>query len=289
MLKYLYIFLLLLAFVPQKILAQDSTKTSQLSFFEKGNINGYVFYQFGRVLDFNKDKSGNLDISRPVYRFRHALGVNLGIHLFEYVYFRSTFYYQLNKNINSPWLITDYTYSLERTRWDYGTFSYGYVNYQVNKYQDFRSSFWDNFLRGSFYFRYFSHLPTGLFKKLGAKNPFKFNYFLTAYYAVKYIDNENNLHGNILDGKPVISLNGRYIFFKDFYIEASANYYPINSRKVNSDADFTYGFGYNKYSRFSIGLTYGNYSVNRFPWNKKNVTGYGFLDGNFIVLINYKW
>ena len=286
-LKILFLMILLNTF--SYVSAQDTSKVSQLSFFEKGNINGYVFYQFGRVLDFEKNKTGNIDFASPVYRYKNSVGLNLGVHLFENVFFRTTLYYQLNKNINSPWLNTDYSYSLERTKWDYNSFSYGYVNYQINKYEDIGKNFMNSFSRGSFYFRYFNHLPAGLLSKLNIKKPFNFNYYFTAYYAVCYLDNEGKMNGNLTHGKPVFSLNGRYIFFKDFFIEGSVNYFPISKTKVNSDADFTYGFGYNKYTKFSIGLTYGNYSVNRFPWNKKTVDGYGFLDGNFTVLVNYKW
>src|SRR4051812_33838564 len=98
-----FILLLMLSVNFEKSKAQDTSKVSQLSFFEKGNINGYVFYQCGRVIDFNKNSDGSLDFSKTVYRFKNALGLNIGVHLFEYVYFRGTFYWQMNRSINAPW------------------------------------------------------------------------------------------------------------------------------------------------------------------------------------------
>jgi hypothetical protein len=55
------------------------------------------------------------------------------------------------------------------------------------------------------------------------------------------------------------------------------------------DPDFTYGFGYNSYTHLSIGFTYGNYSVNKFPWKDQAIKNYGFLDGQFTLMINYSW
>ena len=160
------IILMMYVLISSEIAAQDSTEVSQVNFFAKGRVNGYFFYQFGRVQDYNKDSLGNLDFSREVSKFANSLGLNLGIHLFELWYFRTNFYYQLNKKINASWINTDFTYALERSNWSWNSFSYGYVNYEVNRYGEGNKLF-RNFLKGSYYFRYLNTLP-GPWKKTGS-------------------------------------------------------------------------------------------------------------------------
>lgn len=275
------------------IQAQDSVtvnNTQKRSFFEKGNINGNLFYQFGRVSDFEKNGDGTLDYAAPVYRFKSSVGVNLGIRLVEFVYLRTTFYYNLNNNINAPWVNTDYTYTLERTRWDPNTFSYGYVNYEINKYTDGGARFWQNVSRGSLYVRYYNHLPDRWINSVGLNSTSNIiNYSLTLRYAPCYWDNEAQTKGSLFNGKPVVVYNLRYTFLKDMYVEGAIHYYPQPKTKMHADPDFTYGFGYNTYSHLSVSFIYGNYAINRFPWNEKQIQRYGFFDGNFSLLLNFRW
>lgn len=283
----LFTTVLLLNFLFVKVAAQSTVSVSERrSIFEKGDITGNISYQFGRVTDVNKNNDGTLNFAEPVYRLRSSMVVSTGVRLFELVYLRTTFYYHLNKNINAPWINTDYAYALERTNFDNNSFSYGYVNNDINKYSNSGRDFMESLSRGSFYVRYYNLFPS---KLIGRDSTLNLNYFITARYAFRYLNAESETVGDVLQGKPVLSLGLRYTFFKYFYLEGSVHGYPVRSTKLSWDPDYTYGFGFNKYSHLTIGFSYGNYTTNRFPWKKKEIEGYGFLDGMFSILINFRW
>jgi hypothetical protein len=286
--KLIYAFIFLIVSGAEAF-SQDSLKTSPLIFYAKGRFNGYVFFQGGRIVDYNKDSSGNLDFTKPVHRFNPNIGINIGIHLFEFVYFRSTLFYKLSRDINVPWINSDYYYSIERTKWNFNSFSYGYENYQINKFKINKEGFFNNIYRGFFYLRYLNQFPRKALKLLRIDSSLNLTYTLTLAYALRYWDNESKTKGDVLHGKPLIKFNLKYIFLKNFYVEGTAIYYPIAKTKIISDPDFTYGFGYNQYRNLSLGFAYGNYSINRFPWNKKTIQNHGFLDGVFTLLFNYKF
>lgn len=266
---------------------QDTTFNATRSFFEKGNITGNVSYQLGRISDLKKDANGYLNYNEPVFKMRNSLVLSLGVRIVELVYFRPSFYVNLNPNINVPWATTDYTYALERTCYDNNSFSYGYVNYEINKYKSSSQSLIKSFQRGSFYVRYFNSIPTNWMHKIGIDSAV-INYSLSIRYAVRYLNGQNEIEGEWLSGKTVLSAGLRYTFFRFMYLEGAVNYYPLTSTKMNWDPDFTYGFGVNKYGHMTVGVSYGNYSTNRFPWNKKEISNYGFLDGIFSILLNIR-
>jgi hypothetical protein len=272
------------------VTAQDSLRAVKArSFFEKGDLNGALSYQGGRVSDFGKNSDGTTNYNDPVLRWRSSLALNIGIRLFELCYLRTTWYYQLNKKINAPWIITDYTYSLERVNWDPGSFSYGYTNFAINKYSDNGKQILQSMARGSFYLRYYNTFPVNWLKKIHVDTTINLTYSITTSYAIRYWDDQAIVRGNILNGKPTLSIGLRYTFLKYIYAEGAVNYYPIKNTRIKWDPDFTYSFGYNRFAHLTIGFSYGNYSVNRFPWNEKPVKNYGFLDGNFSLLLNYRW
>ncbi len=263
-------------------------QVTRRSFFERGKINGNFAYITGRISDFEKASDGSLNFSKPVSRLRNSLAFNLGINLFERVYFRTTFYYSLNQKINAPWLTPDYSYILERAKWDANSFSYGYTNYQPNKYSDNMRTFLDNLAMGSLYVRYYNRIPTSWIKPLQFDSTASIAVSITLKYAIRYQDNNNFIMGDAL-GKPVGVFNVRYVFLKNMYLEGAILYYPRSATQLVYDPDFTYGFGYNSYTHLSLGFSYGNYSVNKFPWKENAVKGYGFLDGQFSIMLNYSW
>jgi hypothetical protein len=269
---------------------QDSLdQVTKRSFFERGKINGNLSYIMGRVSDFNRTADGQLDFSRPVYRVRNTIGLNLGINLFERVYFRSTFYYNLNRHINSEWLKPDFAYTIERAKWDPNSFSYGYINYELNQYSNSLNEFLQNFAKGSLFVRYYNRLPNKWIKAVRFDSTGSLSYSVTLKYAIKYVSQTQETAGGLFTGKPVIGVNLRYVFIKDMYLEGTALCYLRPKTRLSYDPDFTYGFGYNTYHHLSFGFSYGNYSSNRYPWNKKEIKNYNFLDGSFSVLLNYSW
>jgi hypothetical protein len=274
--------------------AQDSTRNSvvkdqvtQRGLFERGKINGNLAIQTGRVSDFEKSATGGLDFSKPSKKMRCALAFNIGYNIVEKVYVRGTFYYHLNQNINAKWNLVDYSYVLERANWTPNTFSYGYTNYETNHYSANINDFTNSLMRGSYYVRYYNKLPDRWIKKISIDSTTSLSYSVQIKYAVKYFDNDNEIHGGILHGKPVVVLSTRYAFFKNMYIEGAVNIYLSEKTKRIYDPEYTYGFGYNAYRNLSLAFSYENYSANRFPWNKQSVKGYNFLDGIFSFILNY--
>jgi hypothetical protein len=75
------------------------------------------------------------------------------------------------------------------------------------------------------------------------------------------------------------------------YVESAVYYYPEEKlKKAPWDPDYSYGFGYFDWRSFRLSVTYGNWAVNRFPWNEQtDYPHYGFLDGNFRIIANWIW
>jgi hypothetical protein len=115
----------------------------------------------------------------------------------------------------------------------------------------------------------------------------KMTYFVR--YSIKYRDKFDKLNGGLIGGKAVIGVGSRYTIIKNIYIEGALYYYPEQYKKQPWDPDFSYGFGYFDWRSFRLSLTYGNWSVNRFPWNKNEYKRYGFLDGNFRITASWIW
>ncbi|MFL5752299.1 MAG: hypothetical protein ACJ76F_02745, partial [Bacteroidia bacterium] len=61
------------------------------------------------------------------------------------------------------------------------------------------------------------------------------------------------------------------------------------TKKLPWDPDYSYGFGYFDWRNFRISLTYGNWAINRLPWNRNYYPHYGFWDGNFRIVGNWIW
>lgn len=262
-------------------------------------ISGNISYNTGRVI--LNDEEGKR------YVYRHAMGFYTRIRVVEEFFVNTTFFKDFNKEA-APHFMSDYTYSVGRYNWRPRTWSYGYENYQPNKYTDSSKERLEKFLQGNFFVSYGLVLPKlseikfkrnksdttevtldsiAILKKL---SKIKLSWF--ARYAYKYRDREEQLRGgsNLWGGKPMAGVSARYTFWRNFYIEGATNFYLIPVQKQDWDPDFTYGFGYFDYRSFRMSFMYGSYAVNRFPWNgKKAYEDFGFLDGTFRVVANYMW
>ena len=105
-----------------------------------------------------------------------------------------------------------------------------------------------------------------------------------------YIDENEVVHGTLLNGKPTAGIAVRYTCFWNIYFESAVYFYVHPTlEKEPWDPDYTYGFGYFDWRSFRLSLIYGNWAVNRFPWNKTYYPNYGFLDGNFRLAANFTW
>ncbi len=224
--------------------------------------------------------------SRPM--FRNALVLTTRARLFEEVYLSGTFFKNFNPNTIQVWT-ADYSYSLGRYNWRPNTFSYGYENYMDNRYDD-HQSFIRKFLQGYYFVSYGHELPARYLAPLKIDNTsnVRISYFVR--YASHYRDINNNLHGGLLEGKPVAGLSLRYTIARSIYVESAVyQYIKPASRKMPWDPDYSYGFGYFNYKSFRASVTYANWIANRFPWNPKELKPYGVLDGDLRLTLNFNW
>jgi hypothetical protein len=248
----------------------------------KRRISGNISYNTGRVVI--TDQNSKHD------EYRKALGFYTRIRFFEEFSLNSTFYKDFNPKATARW-ISDFTYSFGRYSWRPNTFNYGYENYENNKYSDNSKTRKEKFLRGYYFISYQHYLPDNLFWRIriDSTSMIKFIYF--ARYSVKYENKYHQVNENISFGKPVAGVAIRYVIARNIFVEGAAYYYfyPYVIRQQVWDPDYSYGFGYFDWRSFRVSLTYGNWAINRFPWNKTAYPWYGFLDGNFKVTLNYIW
>jgi hypothetical protein len=246
----------------------------------KKRISGSTSFNTQRIIinDGKEDKE----------EYRNALGFFTRIRFFEEFSFNTTFYLDFNPRAAARWT-SNYTYSIARYAWKPGKFNYGYENYINNRYKDNLREMGNKFLEG-YYFLSFSHkLPEMKINKLifDESSGIRINYF--ARYAIKYREPDNSIHGGLDNGKWILGSGFRYTIIKNIYLEATIYYYPEEYKKQPWDPDFTYGFGYFDWRAFRISASYGNWAVNRLPWNTNFYDHYGFLDGNFKISANWAW
>lgn len=245
----------------------------------KNRISGNISYNVGRV-EVN-------DGFETKYEIRSAIGYYTRIRFFEEFSLTATFYQDFNLRASARW-ISNYTYSVARYNWKPNKFNFGYENYVNNRYGDNIQTFGDKFLEG-YYFISFGHVPEKPNEKLRIDNTTNLKLIYFVRYSFKYRDAFEQSHGGFFDGKSSLGANVRYTVFKNIYLESAAYFYPEEYKKQFWDPDYTYGFGYYDYRAFRLSATYGNWAINRFPWNKNNRPNYGFLDGNFKISASYIW
>jgi hypothetical protein len=248
----------------------------------KNRITGNIAYNTGRVLindGINNQK-----------QYRSALSFFTRIRFFEEFSFNTNFYIDFNKKANARW-ISDYTYSIGRYTWRPNKFNYGYENYINNKYSDDFRTFAENFLQGYYFVSYNRLLSQKLLEAIRLDNSTNVKFIGFVRYSIKYKDENDIMHGGLLDGKTTMGISARYTIYKNIYVESAVYFYVDPQRtKQPWDPDYSYGFGYFDWRAFRISLTYGNWVINRFPWNKESLyPQYGFIDGNFKIAANYIW
>lgn len=239
-------------------------------------FSGNISTNMGRVvIDDGKQKHNE---------FRNALGIFTRLNIIEEFSINTTFYKNFNPRANTVWN-SDFTYSIGRYNWRPNTWSYGYENYVNNRYSDNWETLKEKALQGYFFISYGQNLGYKYLPKIriDSTTNVRFNYFVR--YAPKYRDELDNIHSGM--GKPSFGVSAMYTIALNLYVESAIYVYPTVRQPW--DPDFSYGFGYFDYRPFRLSVTYGNWVINRFPWNKQPYPHYGFLDGNFRVIFNYSW
>jgi hypothetical protein len=237
-----------------------------------GNISQHV----GRVI---------INDSENYTEIRNATSFFLRTRVVEEFYVTTTFFYDWNKNASAAW-ISDFTYAFGRYSWRPKTWSYGYENYAPNKYSSSGRELLGNFLQGNFFLAYNNGLFQRLMERMHVGNA---NLTITPFvrYAFNFIDESHNVRRGL--GKPTMGIGMRYNFWKSLYVESAVYGYISPRHKQPWDPDYTYGFGWFDWRPFRLSITYGNWVINRFPWNEQHYPNYGFWDGNFRLSFNWAW
>ncbi|MDQ3047709.1 MAG: hypothetical protein M3R27_09195 [Bacteroidota bacterium] len=247
----------------------------------KNRISGNISYNTGRIVVNDGREFRN--------EYRSALGFYTRIRFFEQFSINTTFYYDFNPRAAARWT-SNFTYAIGRYNWKPNRFNFGYENYINNRYTDDLQTLGDKFMEGYYFLSYSHLLPVKSARAIKIDNSTNFKILYFARYSIMYKDKFDKLHGGMDGGKTTLGAGFRYTIFKNIYVEAAAYYYPEEKiKKMPWDPDYSYGFGYFDWRSFRMSFMYGNWAVNRFPWNKSDYPRYGFLDGNFRISANWIW
>ena len=222
--------------------------------------------------------------------YRYAARINFNINPWRDFYVRNTFFIDIDQpDFTPPWL-SNYFYQIGYYNWRDKTFSFGYENYQPNRWNGFSEEFYTNFKRGYLFISYNYILEKledkGSFNPIFWDNTSKIIFVPIVKIHPEYQNEYNEFGGNF---KSVIGMNIRYVIVKNIYFETGLFYYPIETAKLPWDPDFTYGFGIFDWRAFKLNLSYGNWIANRFSWNTKELDNYGFMNGEFNLNFTYSW
>jgi hypothetical protein len=239
-------------------------------------FSGNISHNMGRVI---------INDSENITEVRSATSFLLRTRVVEQFYITTTFFKDWNQGARALWL-ADFQYSFGRYSWKPKTWSYGYENYAPNKYSDPGSTLLRNFLQGNFFIAYNNGLFQRLMEKMHVGNA---NFTVTPFfrYAFHYLDEDNRIRAGL--GKPTMGLGMRYNIWRGLYAESAVYGYISPRHKQPWDPDYTYGFGWFDWRPFRLSFTYGNWVINRFPWNETAYPKYNFWDGNFRVIFNWAW
>ncbi len=216
---------------------------------------------------------------------RNGFNFNISYKFYKEFQVRFNFYADFNQNKLKPKWLSNMYYAVGNYNWRNKTFSYGYENYQPNRF-DGSYDFFENMKRGFFFVSYNYYLLGDFISpvKLDETTQVYFSPFIRYFY--EYTDRTGT---RVLGHHKVVpGLNARYVIWHNFYVEGGVYaYWPVKS-KMPWDPDFTYGFGYFDWRSFRLNFSYGNWVANRFPWNGKEMKN-DFTNGIFTFSYQVIW
>ena len=240
-------------------------------------ISGNVGFFYNKIT-YEDTQKGTVDYNR--------YGVNFFVSakFYKEVQLRLNFYGDLNQDQNKPKWLSNLYYAIGNYNWRNKTFSYGYENYQPNRF-DGTYNWFDNMKRGFFFTSYNYYL-------LGEDSKLKLDQTSQIYFSpfIRYQPEYTDRYGEKVLGnnKFVLGASSRYIIGRNIYVEGAVYFYPETASKMPWDPDFTYGFGYFDWRSFKLNISYGNWIANRFSWNDKEMKN-DFSNGEFKVSFTYIW
>jgi len=240
-------------------------------------INGYVGMFYNKITYLSPDE-------QEVNYDRYGINFNVTTKFYKEFQLRLSFYSDLNQDDTKPKWLSNLYYSIGNYNWRDKTFSYGYENYQPNRF-DGTYNWWDNMKRGFFFVSYNYYLING-----GSKLKIDETSQIYVSPFVRYQPEYTDRYGVEVLGyhKTVLGTSVRYAIARKFYIEGAVYFYPKADSKMPWDPDFTYGFGLFDWRSFKLNVSYGNWIANRFPWNDKEMKN-DFTNGEFKLMFTYIW
>ncbi len=220
---------------------------------------------------------------------RHAIRANVNVNPKSQWFLRTTFYLDLNQSDQTPVWLANVFYQVGYYDWRNRRFSFGYENFQPNRFKNAQVDFLTNLRRGHFFVSYNFALEQGERDNrhillLDHTSRIVLSPFVRIHPE---FPNDFNDFGGYF--KPVAGAMLRYVIYRNFYIEGAVYFYPISRTVVPWDPDFTYGFGVFNWQSFRVNVSYGNWIANRFPWNESQMPFHGILNGELNVSVTWAW
>ncbi|NPA46428.1 MAG: hypothetical protein GXO24_04345 [Chlorobi bacterium] len=215
---------------------------------------------------------------------RVASTYSLGIKFYKELQIRLSFMADHHHNADQPQWLSNLYYAVGWYNWRNKTFSYGYENYQPNRF-DGSYDWLQNMKRGFFFVSYnYQLIPPQSRFKLDPTTQIHLSPFIR--YQPEYTDR----YGLQVLGhhKWILGTAARYVIWKNIYAEGAVYFYPQKNTVLPWDPDYTYGFGLFDWRNFSLNISYGNWIANRFPWNRKEMKN-DFTNGEFRINFHVIW
>jgi len=146
---------------------------------------------------------------------RYGLNYNITAKFYKEFQLRLSLFTDLNQDKTKPKFLSNMYYSIGNYNWHKNTFSYGYENYQPNRF-DGTYNFFDNMKRG-FFFTSFNFYALDQFAKLKLDETSQMYISPFVRYQFEYTDRfgEKVLGNN----KTVLGASLRYVIWKNIYVE----------------------------------------------------------------------
>jgi len=244
----------------------------------QNKISGSAGFFFNKITYLDPANSSYKDY------MRYGTSFNLTVKPYKEFQIRLFFYADLNNNPDKPQWLSNLFYNIGWYNWRNKTFSYGYENYQPNRF-DGSYNWFENFKRGFFFVSYNyqllnpgSKLHLDRWSQISLTPFVRYQYEYTDRYGIEVMG-----HHKIIAGSGV-----RWAIAKKFYVESAVYFYPVKNSQLPWDPDYTYGFGFFDWRSFKINLSYGNWIANRFPGRPAGMKN-DFTNGEWKILFTFIW
>lgn len=204
-------------------------------------------------------------------------------HLFA----RLTAHAYLDRSRKAPWN-PDFTYSFGYEDWRPGTLAVTYDNYNGNRFNpdDRRNEKVTRLEEGTISVVYKIPISETIEAIFVPKPENRLSASVGAHFTPRFHDESAAERG---EWKQTLSLGLRNRFYRSWYVEARAYYYPVDGQQQSWDPDYTYGLGWFDWRPGKISVQYSNYAANRFPGREQRPRKATWRDGAVSVSWSHTW